>query len=138
MKKILFILCMIAGWNAYGEACANGGGTVVTGVDGTRYCYSTPSMNWWSAHSWCETAHGKLFDINAECYKVEGSAQCPNIANKQISAWTSNLTGQIPSTVGTPGAYTICGTGGICNNHSGNYYGFSEKIRVLCTLDEGY
>lgn len=124
MKKILFLICMLYAHCCLAESCANGGGTVVLGADGTRYCLSNPTMNWWSAFSWCEAAHGTMFDINTECYKVEGTEACPNLRNSSSYGWSANRKS-------TNQPY-------ILRNENILPIGIASVYKVYCTLNDGY
>ncbi|MBQ7412847.1 MAG: hypothetical protein IJV07_01040 [Alphaproteobacteria bacterium] len=95
MKKIICAVCVGLLWAsaALAEGCGNGGGTVIVGLDGTRYCKSNITMNWWSAFAWCDAAGGSLIDMTRECNKVTGETGCPNLTGVggNQSVWTKNV-----------------------------------------------
>ena len=55
-------------------SCANGAGTEIKGNDHGTYCLSKASMNWWSAHAWCDAIGMKLVPLN-EC-ECNDEANC--------------------------------------------------------------
>ena len=78
-------------------SCANGGGAVYLGKDGTRYCISHNNMNWWSAFAWCDAAGGRLIstqDCNGTSGNVTGTTRCPNFETiflNSVFVWTSTI-----------------------------------------------
>lgn len=63
------------------DFCSDGSGTLVTGKDGTEYCKSNQSMNWWSAITWCDAVGGKLID----------QKEYDNLENIESFVWTISL-----------------------------------------------
>jgi len=93
-KIILTTTCLLWAGVSFGACqnttCANGKGTVIEGEDhASCYCQSKVAMNWWSAFAWCDTAGGRLVDINTDCDTVAGTTDCPNLPNTSNS-WTRN------------------------------------------------
>ncbi len=70
--------------------CANGGGVVVIANNGQKYCLSNKSMNWFSAHAWCDAMNGTLIELGTDC---GGVSTCPNLAGiySSDSAWMQNV-----------------------------------------------
>ena len=102
MKKCLgfaFCLWIMFSVPAVAASCAGGSGTVLTGVDGTSYCKSNITMNWWSAFAWCDAIGGRLIDVTTECIKTTGTSGCPNLTPRVRSAAASTSTA---STIVTP------------------------------------
>ena len=95
MKKCLgfaFCLWIMFSVPAVAASCAGGSGTVITGLDGTRYCQSNTNVNWWSAFAWCDAIGGQLIDITTECIKTTGTTGCPNLTGVgKGSVWTQNV-----------------------------------------------
>ncbi len=94
MKKYIGMICLsvLLSTSAVAESCAGGSGTVVTGLDGTRYCQSNTNMNWWSAFAWCDAIGGQLIDITTECIKTTGTTGCPNLTETGSAlVWTQNV-----------------------------------------------
>lgn len=92
MKKILLLcsLLMISptlmAEDTTVETCANGAGTIVTGViTGTKYCRSNSDMSWWNANAWCDAQGKRLIDLNIDC-------GCD---------WSKNCTGKCPEFITT-------------------------------------
>ena len=80
MKKILLLcsLLMISptlmAEDTTVEICANGAGTIITGViTGTKYCWSNSEMNWWNANAWCDAQGRRLFSMDDCIYSVTGT-----------------------------------------------------------------
>ena len=102
MKKyiaVLSLLCILSA-PVSAETCAGGSGTVIygndadpaTGFEGTRYCKSNITMNWWSAFAWCDAIGGELIDLTKECLKSTGTSACPNLAETGSgTVWTQNV-----------------------------------------------
>jgi len=85
--------CFI-GVSAMADSCADGAGFVVQGTDGTEYCASLHTMNWWSAFAWCDAQGKKLFDPNEECHgrgNIVRNLPCPNVVGYGGYLWTSSL-----------------------------------------------
>ena len=95
MKKCLgfaFCLWIMFSVPAVAASCAGGSGTVLTGKDGTSYCKSNISMNWWSAFAWCDAIGGRLIDVTEECIKTTGRSGCPNLTEVGGGlVWTQNV-----------------------------------------------
>lgn len=95
MKKCLgfaFCLWIMFSVPAVAASCAGGSGTVLTGKDGTSYCKSNISMNWWSAFAWCDAIGGRLIDVTEECIKTTGPSGCPNLTEVGGGlVWTQNV-----------------------------------------------
>lgn len=94
MKKYIGMICLsvLLSTSAVAESCAGGSGTVITGLDGTRYCKSNITMNWWSAFAWCDAIGGQLIDITTECIKTTGTTGCPNLTGVGDGlVWTRNV-----------------------------------------------
>ena len=70
-------------------------GVLFQGVNGTYYCVSTNSMNWWSAFSWCKGVGGELASLDQACPGT-GFSSCTNLKERQDivtgtqSGWLSN------------------------------------------------
>ena len=102
MKKYVAILGIltILSTSAQAETCARGAGTVLygndadqtTGVEGTPYCKSNITMNWWSAFAWCDAIGGQLIDLTTECNQSTGTSACPNLTGiGSGNVWTRNV-----------------------------------------------
>ena len=99
-KKILFTGICFVGFSASAATC---NGTTITAVDGTQYCWSTKTMNWWSAFAWCDAQGMKLVRMEEECYghgstPISGDG-CPNFDETRVqwptwmNFWTANTDG---------------------------------------------
>ena len=80
--------------NVQAADCANGAGTEIKGNDHGAYCLSKATMNWWSAHAWCDAIGMKLAPLSeCECRdesKCDMMKQCPNLYNTGNSwVWTT-------------------------------------------------
>ena len=82
--------------------CSNGQGILVKGINGKTYCRSKVTMNWWSAHAWCEAAQGfdKLINPteDCDCTGVEGcdtTLSCPNLATDTATVWTNMVASSV-------------------------------------------
>lgn len=81
------------------ETCANGAGTVVTGVvTGHKYCRSNKKMNWWNTNSWCDGLGMKLFDLSKDCACSDTVSNCANRSCAELDGaistdqvWTVNV-----------------------------------------------
>ncbi len=76
--------------------CADGHGNLVKGNTSGTYCKSKITMNWWSAHAWCQSIGGEMIDLTEDCTPNGGNTstvQCPNLANLGITGgvWTRNV-----------------------------------------------
>ena len=104
MKKILFLcsLLMISptlmAEDTTVESCANGAGTIITGViTGTKYCWSNSDMNWWNANAWCDAQGKRLIDLNIDCgcdWSTNCNGRCPEFVVSH--GWVST-----PSSIST-------------------------------------
>ena len=84
--------------NVQAADCANGAGTEIKGNDHGAYCLSKATMNWWSAHAWCDAIGMKLVPLNeCECRdesKCDMMKQCPNLYNiGSAGVWTTTPSG---------------------------------------------
>ena len=103
------------------ETCAGGGGTLVTGKSGYKYCKSNKTMNWWNAVAWCDAIGKRLIDLNTDCgcngtVKCEG--YCPEIGNtatERICTWTTRADSD----------HSI--TGVFLNNYNGLFNGWMSR-----------
>ena len=75
---------------------------IVKGINGKTYCRSKVTMNWWSAHAWCEAAQGfdKLINPteDCDCTGVEGcdtTLSCPNLATDTATVWTNMVASSV-------------------------------------------
>jgi hypothetical protein len=95
MKKLI-ILILLCTKVANAEVCANAHGQELIGVNGVRYCYTNMSMNWWSAHAWCDAIGMKMIDPNEDCAcngfdGCDTSLKCPNLkASSSTEYWTAS------------------------------------------------
>ncbi|MBR4927404.1 MAG: hypothetical protein IKY98_03655 [Alphaproteobacteria bacterium] len=101
MKKILTLTCftltIFTTITTMAASCAGGHGTTLTGINGTEYCVSKITMNWWSAFSWCDKTNGytQLVSIHEDCdctgYDGCNSEElnCPNLEHLSNKSWTS-------------------------------------------------
>ena len=54
MKQlILLIMALLISAQAMAISCQDAGGTEIKGNNGTVYCKSNRTMNWWTALGWC-------------------------------------------------------------------------------------
>ena len=139
MRKILILTCGILMMSSVAmaegettvETCAGGGGTLVTGKSGYKYCKSNKAMNWWNAVAWCDAMGKRLIDLNTDCGcngTVKCEEYCPEIGNTStegICAWTTRA----------DNAETI--TGVWLNNYNGSFNRwirreFVGNIYALC------
>ena len=106
-------------------SCANGAGTEIKGNDHGTYCLSKASMNWWSAHAWCDAIGMKLVPLNeCECSdesKCDMMKQCPNLYGTGSNwVWTTTpssssaayhvylLNGSVSTNSRTHNGYALC------------------------------
>ncbi len=82
MNKILMISCGVLMMSSVAmadetatETCANGAGTVITGISGNKYCRSNQRMSWLNAHAWCDGLKKRLFDLS-DCKCSDMTANC--------------------------------------------------------------
>ena len=104
MKKIFLILglFLLGATPAFAEYCAGGYGDIFTAVNGKKYCLSRTTMNWWSAHAWCNSIGKTLINPSEDCdctgyEQCEVGLDCPNlkgiITDSNKTAWT-NIPGE--------------------------------------------
>ncbi|MBQ6855132.1 MAG: hypothetical protein IJO11_06820 [Alphaproteobacteria bacterium] len=100
MKKVMIMgiagVLTILPMNAESASCANGAGVELKGNDHGTYCRSPITMNWWSAHAWCDAIGMKLVPMEeCECRdesKCDMTRQCPNLYNTSAGdmwLWTA-------------------------------------------------
>ena len=99
MKKIIltFMCCLMLSQVVWGagitdEKCANGGGRVVLGVNGKKYCLSNIELNWWNAMIWCRANGMELINLSEDCDCPTDicTTKCPNISG--TTGWGGNWT----------------------------------------------
>ena len=78
-KKLCLIGICITGVMARAE-CTSDIGTLITGLDGTDYCLSKVSLNWWSAYSWCRAVGGTFATVDAVCGPNWEFDNCRNLS----------------------------------------------------------
>ena len=127
-KLIVFLcLCVFLATSAMAEPTCNGGSTI-TAKDGTKFCKSNKTMNWWSAFTWCESQNRKLADFSKMCPGVSQAStntegDCPNLQGvENFCAWSS-----LASTSGL--AFAVClssGAVGHDGRHRDYYYALCE------------
>ena len=92
---MLSVLVLVMSTPALSATCANGAGTQVIGVDGETYCRSNVSLNWWSAHAWCDAANMTLVSLdrcNGKNGNITGDTACPNFKGTGSNdCWTSSV-----------------------------------------------
>lgn len=94
MKKIILILCFCA-LSLNVQADDNCAGTVIIKQNGHYFCFSNQTMNWYSAHAWCDSQGRRLATIHEACDydgQVYGSTYttgCPNGHSTSISGTES-------------------------------------------------
>ena len=108
MNKILILTCGVLmmssvalGDNTTAETCANGAGTVITGVvTGHKYCMSNQKISWWNSNSWCDAQGRRLFsleDCTYSSYINPGIRICADLKNisieSEIIVWTATPAG---------------------------------------------
>ncbi|MBR6675507.1 MAG: hypothetical protein IKL32_06290 [Alphaproteobacteria bacterium] len=93
------------------ESCADGAGTVITGVvSGHKYCMSNKGMNYWNAVAWCDGQGRRLFSMDdCACSGTTNCAEkCPEMVNVvSCHRWTDTPIGttqmyMVPSGGGKP------------------------------------
>ena len=94
MKKImLFLMCVCFVTPVSAEpTCEENGGSIITAKDGTKFCKSDKTMNWWSAFAWCESQKRTLAEFSKMCPGVSQSpankdGDCPNLQGLADSGW---------------------------------------------------
>ena len=103
MNKILILTCGVLmmssvalGDNTTAETCANGAGTVITGVvTGHKYCLIKQSMNWWNAYALCDGMERRLFSLDDCLYSSTGTGRCADLegASGVVHIWTATPSG---------------------------------------------
>ena len=92
---VLSVLVLVMSTPALSAPCANGAGTQVSGMDGETYCRSNQTMNWWSAHAWCDAANMTLVSLdrcNGKNGNITGDTACPNFKGTGSgNCWTSSV-----------------------------------------------
>lgn len=104
------------------DVCANGVGTVITGVSGHKYCKSNTYMNWWNAYTWCDVQGRRMFSME-DC-SCDALTNCEGICPELKGAtneWSWTIT---PSGVAT--SYLVT------SGHIKNTNKRSEHFRALC------
>ncbi len=108
--------------------CADGQGNLLTTRENVQYCQSKITMNWWSAHAWCQSIGKELITLD-DCLEKTSSGlkvQCPHLMGVGGSSWA--WTANVPSSTG---AYIVeLSSGGI----SGFYEGRQGKAAALCRI----
>ena len=100
MKKlILLIMALLISAQAMAISCQDAGGMEIKGNNGTVYCKSNRTMNWWTAMAWCEKIGKTPFSYPKDCACEtsdgipcpETTAGCPNLAGVggDENIWTS-------------------------------------------------
>ena len=102
MKKIIVFLCLcvclaVSAMATEQEELPCNGGSIITAKDGTKFCKSDKTMNWWTAFAWCESQGKgrKLADFAKACpdasqAPAETEGQCPNLQGKgDVWIWSS-------------------------------------------------
>ena len=77
--------------NAWAESCAGGAGTIVTGLNGNRYCLSNIKMNWFSAFSWCEAAGGHLANMTEACLYNGVSIVSSEVCSNKVDIFSTDF-----------------------------------------------
>ena len=103
MRQILMLTCGILFISSVGfaedtttETCANGAGTVITGVvSGHKYCKSNTNMTWWNAHAWCDALGRRLFSLDDCEYSSTGTTGCNDLkgGGGNSFVWTATPNG---------------------------------------------
>jgi len=96
-KIILIAFCFCA--LTARAACTNDIGISITGVDGSNYCISKVSLNWWSAHSWCRAVEGTFASVDDACGPNWELDNCRNLNNIPNYEDAITATQKNPSTV---------------------------------------
>ena len=113
------------------ETCADGAGTVVKGNNGTVYCKSNRTMNWWTALGWCRAINMVPFSFPNDCRcvgeKCKVTADCSNLAGVGIGGiWTATPNG-------TKYAYRVDGNGTVYVNAV--FFTRDATLNALCKSD---
>ena len=123
-KKYLFISSIAASlvFAAPADAARCNDGAIITGLDGTTYCWSRVQMNWWSAFAWCDAQGRRLVRLEEECYgrgstPIEGDG-CPNFGGNAsdrgfptwMNFWTANTSVLSDQAYGVGHLYEMVGT----------------------------
>ena len=130
MKKTLIAMCIILTMSTQThaeetttETCANGSGTIVTGlVSKHKYCKSNQKMNWWNAYTWCDGQDRQLFNLDDCHYSSTATGNCPEFSGS-LMVWVENP-------IGTSGAIHIASAPTI--NGYGNYGRARTDWHALC------
>ena len=62
---ILMMSSVVRAQETITETCANGEGTIITGViTGHKYCMSNNPLNWWNAYAWCDALGRRMFKLD--------------------------------------------------------------------------
>ena len=125
MKKIIVFLMCIFAMSAMAEPTCNGGKTI-TAKDGTTFCKSDNTMNWWSAFTWCESQNRTLAEFKTMCPGVSQApsnttGDCPNLQGLADSGWVwSSLA------YGSDDAIIVnLSSGAVTNYHRYNYSSYA-------------
>ena len=129
-KIIVFLMCVFAVATSVmaAEPTCNGGTPITShkatdeGCDsatcnGTTFCKSDKTMNWWSAFTWCESQGRQLADLSVICPGVSQipsntSGVCPNFMGVD-SGWVWSSLALYPTSVAVVNLYN----GSIFNLH---------------------
>ena len=95
MKKIivfLMCLCFVIPTMAEQVELPCNGGLIITANNGTKFCRSNKTMNWWSAFAWCESQGLKLAEFKTMCPGVSQTSSntdgdCPNLQGLGGDVW---------------------------------------------------
>ena len=109
MKKlILLIMALLISAQAMATECTKVNGTEITSNNGTVYCKSNRTMNWWTALGWCQTIGKTPFRYPEDCRCIgmgcpETTSACPNLAGVEGYGyiWTATPRNLNPTTIYT-------------------------------------
>ena len=92
-KMIVFLMCVFAiSAMAAAPTCEDNGGSIITAKNGTKFCKSDKTMNWWSAFAWCESQNRTLAEFSNMCpntpqHPTDTTGDCPNLQGTGDDLW---------------------------------------------------
>ena len=98
MKRILLLVCLMFSFvfNVRAQEASVCWGKEEKFKKDHSYCFSSQTMNWWSAFAWCDAQGRHLASISELCdydqyvYGLNAS-RCPN-KEWGLNGWTANVT----------------------------------------------
>jgi hypothetical protein len=129
MKKIILIgAILMIPTASFAIDCAKANGTLIYGNDGTTYCKSNRTMNWWTALGWCKSIGMQPFEFPKNCSCTTEKCPTKEAGCSSLSGISTDEVWSSTPSVNT-GAYSInLATGNV--NHQ-IHMGFGSRANTL-------